>query len=642
MIAAQNTARQLLVVVVTLDSHDPRQDSQTTSGPRMSIENVRASVPYQNSKHSNVQNSSPTLLDSSSQFLTHLEIVPTSDVEKALPFPPTIVAFYTPVKNPLSLANHDQLDFTTVRRWHVVSSEYKLHPDFDSMQSKTGSHAPSGRTDLERRDDVHLNQIITTVQKIDGGEYLALGNSDGSLALYDPNSLAPLYATTDSVAVSSMAQSGFIFPPYSGGLNLSISPNGCIAASLADDGEMQLTCVEHPTGLIYDPTDPTRLETTITSIILSFARSFSSGVSWNDIMLLVHKHLDPEYYPQLIQSTLRALFTDRESINGPDVGKPINPIVSRVLSMAASLGFDPSTDQRNRSSMLSWLTLNIRSRALTSTSILLSLNVNGGVEWKDPEVCEIACNNIRWTLDLCKFIVDDLFEMADQQALPVPDGKASQSETDSQSMTKLLLVSSWPRWFLKMVPRVYRGFVRATQDSNRTLSPEAAPSFTRMAELIEASPLKMEPLEQLLANVDKIVQKCYKLNGTSDQAKADLERYMLANGQIPEELQDVVPRILRDVLPTIRDRMDRLSLYMEDHSWLGIREDKKTQAFKTEFVVDVHRKNIMKRKGLGKVRQCGRCGSISRDLARVRRWPQYLQTQMSRCVCDDSFAIVDI
>ena len=126
----------------------------------------------------------------------------------------------------------------------------------------------------------------------------------------------------------------------------------------------------------------------------------------------------------------------------------------------------------------------------------------------------------------------------------------------------------------------------------------------------------------------------------SDRDKADTERFILSHGQIPDVLQDVVPRILQDVLPMTRPKMDRLSLYMEDYSWLGIREDRKTKAFRRDYVVDVHRKKVMRRKGLGKVRKCVRCGSISAELVRVRHWPQYLQTQILRCVCEDVFAVV--
>ena len=272
--------------------------------------------------------------------------------------------------------------------------------------------------------------------------------------------------------------------------------------------------------------------------------------------------------------------------------------------------------------------------------ILQSVNQNGGVDWKDREVCEIACNNISWALDLCKIMTDDLFELADQNSLPATPGKESYQAPYSQTITKLLIISIWPRSFLKMIALILRGIMRATQDPKTPFSPEAAPSFSRMAELIEASTLKVEPLERLLSGVDKMVHQFYQVRGMSDRDKADTERFILSHGQIPEVLQDVVPRILQDVLPMTRAKMDRLSLYMEDYSWLGIRDDGKTKAFKRNFVVDVHRKKVTSRKDLRKVRKCVRCGSISADLTRMRHWPQYLQTQISRCVCEDVFAVV--
>ncbi len=628
--------------VVTIDMPDPRQDPQMVSGPKISSRNVRASISYRSPTDQNSSNDESLLFDASSHFLSHLQVVPTSDIEKALQLPPTIVAFYTPVINPMGMVNDGQLGITTVRRWHVVSSECKLHPNFDSMQSKASKSTLSRRTDLQRLEDVHINQIITTVQKLDGGEHLALAGADGSLALYDPNSLAPLYMANDCAEVTSLAQTGFVFPSYSRGLKLSVSPNACVAASFSDGGKIQLTHVEHPSGLAYNSSDPAIIEAAIAAIILSFARSFYSQVSWNDIMLLVNQHLDPMLFPELMQSTFKDLFNDRDFILGPELtNNTSKPIVARVLSLLASLGHDLSKDQRSHASMLSWLCLNIRSCASNFMRIFSSITQNGGVEWKDPEVCEIACNNIRWTLDLCKLIVDDLFEMADQNtnSAPAPE-KESQPAADSQATTKLLLVSIWPRSYLKMIARILRGFVRATQDPKTTLSPEAAPAFSRMAELIEASPLKMEPLEQLLSGVDKMVQQFYQVSGMSGRDKADTERFILSHGQIPEILQDVVPRILQNVLPMTRAKIDRLSLYMEDYSWLGIRGDRKTKGFKRDFVVDVHRKRIMRRKGLGRVRKCVRCGSISADLVRMRHWPQYLQTQVVRCVCEDVFAVV--
>lgn len=644
MVAVQNSTGQLLVYVVTIDMPDPKQEPQMTSGPKISIENIMASVPHRSPNDSNLQNDDSMLYDGSSHSLSHLVIFPTSDIEKALQLQPTIVAFYTPVINPMGMATNGQLGMTTVRRWHVVSTERKFHPNFDSIQSKSSSSNLSRRTELQRLGDVHLDQIITTVQKIDGGEHLALGGADGSVALYDPNSLTPLYMASDSAEVTSMAQTGFVFPSYSCGLKVAVSTNACVAVSLANDGKMQLTHAEHPSGLTYDSTDSTRTEAAMAAIILSFARSFYSQVSWNDIMLLVTQHLDHMHYPQLIQSTFKDLLSDKDFILGPELEKNTSkPIVARVLSLLASLGHDPSTDQRSHASMLSWLTLNIRSCVLNFMRILSSVTQSGGVEWKDPEVCEIACNNIRWTLDLCKFIVDDLFEMADDNNTnppPAPETQPQQSADLERTSTRLLLVSIWPRSFLKMIARILRGFVRATQDPKTTLSPEAAPAFSRMAELIEASPLKMEPLEQLLSGVDKMVQQFYTVAGLSDREQADTERFILSHGQIPQALQDVVPRILQNVLPMTRGKIDRLGLYMEDYSWLGIRKDRKTRAFKRDFVVDVHRKRVMRKKGLGKVRRCVRCGSISADLVRMRHWPQYLQNQILRCVCEDVFAVV--
>lgn len=645
MIAAQNTNRQLLVYLVAIDMPDPTQDPQMISGPKVSVQNVQASVPYQSPKDASLQNEDESMLfNTSSHFLSHLEIVPTTDIEKASQLPPTVTAFYTPAINSMGMVDDGQLGMTTVRRWHVVFAEPKLHPNFDAMQSKTSSNGSGRRTALQRLDDVHINQIITTVQKVDGGEHLALGSADGALALYDPNSLTPLYMSDDATEVSSMAQVGFTFPSYSRGLNLSVSPNACVATSLASDGKMQLTHVEHPSHLTYDSTDPTTVEAALAAILLSCARSHYSQASWNDIILLVSRHLDPIHYPQFIQSTYKDLLTDRDFILSPELGNHTSkPIVARVLSLTASLGHDQSADQRNNASMLSWLSLNIRSCALTFMRIFTSVNQDGGVEWKDPEVCEIACNNIKWMLDLCKFIVDDLFEMADHDHRNGNDLPATPEKEPAEAphlTTKLLLLSLWPRSFLKMIARILRGFVRTSQDPKTALSPAAAPAFSRMAELIEASPLKMEPLEQLLSGVDKIVQQFYQVSGMTERDKADTERFILSHGQIPEVLRGVLPRVLGNVLPMMRGKIDRLGLYMEDYSWLGISRDGKTKGFRREFVVDVHRKRVLRRDGLGRVRRCVRCGSISADLVRMKHWPQFLQTQMLRCVCEDVFAIV--
>jgi mediator of RNA polymerase II transcription subunit 16, fungi type len=647
LIAVQNSDRQLLVYLSTIDLPDLKQDPQMSSSPRISIENIRASVPYRIPKDSSDRNDEAMLFDASSHVMSHLKIVPTSDIEKGLQLPPTILAFFTPVITPMGVANDGQLGMSTVRRWHVLSAERKLHAKFESMPSKPNSSTLGRKIDLHRLEDVHLDQLVTTVQKVDGGAHLALGGADGSLALYDPNSLTPLYMANDSTEVTNLAQIGFVFPSYSRGLSLAVSPNACVAASLANDGKTQLTHVEYPSGLTYDPADSTIVEAAIAAIILSFARSSYSQVSLNDIMLLVTQQLDRIHYPQLIQSTFKYLFYDKDFISGLEPSNASKPMIARVLSLGASLGHNPAPEQRSQASMLSWLSLNIRYSALAFLRILQSVNQNGGVEWKDPEVCEIACNNIRWTVDLCKFLVDDLFEMADHNnnGPPPSPEKASHGSTtddDPHIITKLMLVSIWPRSFLKMIARILRGIVRASQDPKTPLSPDALPAFSRMAALIEASPLKMESLEQLLSGVEKMTNQFYHIAGMSDRDKADAERFMLAHGQIPDVLLEVVPRILQDVLPMTRGRMDRLALYMEDYSWLGIREDARTKAFRRDFVVDVHRKRVLRRKGLDRFRRCVRCGSVSADLVSMRHWPQYLQTQILRCICEDVFAVVGL
>jgi hypothetical protein len=196
------------------------------------------------------------------------------------------------------------------------------------------------------------------------------------------------------------------------------------------------------------------------------------------------------------------------------------------------------------------------------------------------------------------------------------------------------------RAFLRYSSRVLRGLITQFKTYATNLTGECHHLFTSINGAVEGSVVKIEHFEKLVTNVERVVSHTYANAGYGDGDRAITEREMLVTGKIPEVLMPVVENLLSNIIPDLKNDVDRLALYFLDYSWLMMSNDSKTMAYRRTQTLDVFKKVSMKRTG-GLVRRCTRCCEFSEDTVASREYPQWLMTMMKNCVCGAMFRMED-
>jgi mediator of RNA polymerase II transcription subunit 16, fungi type len=495
--------------------------------------------------------------------------------------------------------------------------------------------------------------------------------------------------TVMNEVTSMMSQAGFTFPIRSTPLQIAFSPTGCAAVSLDSDGKVDLSNMEYHAGLDVNSSahanDP-GFDATVASISLAFTRACYSTSNSDDILLCILRFLRPDQHNQLMSSMYQSLFKDADLINGQpgsDIDKlPRNQMVAKILSLQAALGYTTippntstnspkhSTPKRNLSSAFAWMTLNIRYVAVHLYITLATAKATSS-EYAEPDILDVICSNIRWSLDLFKLIVNDLFEIAEvaerrNHRRENGNGDVNANATVDQEsypesttpLTRLLVTSIWPRYLLLTISRCFRGILGVPKSAHhQSLDAASLLAFGRMAQTIEAAGLPLEAFERLLGGADKLVRVAYHENGYGDKERADTEREILASGK--EEgtvLSGVVGRLCEEVLPVTRGEVDRLALFVGEYGWVMLEAGASRMIpsgggegngihgllvrKSREELVDVHRKKAIKGPLHRELRKCVRCGCVNVDLAGPpRNWPKFSQGQVMRCVCESAFVV---
>jgi len=234
----------------------------------------------------------------------------------------------------------------------------------------------------------------------------------------------------------------------------------------------------------------------------------------------------------------------------------------------------------------------------------------------DPDVLRMILGNVKWALDLAKYLIDDLFEMADNlENIPTDPNSFSQSVKPFESLSVILILSSAPRSFLRYICRGLRGFAIGFKSATN-LNDESLQIYSNIISLIDESPLKVDVYEKILANVDSVVRHAYQGAAFGNADRATPERELLITSNIPPVLQSAVFTILTKTMSMIRPEVDRMGLCLHDYSWLGVGDDKRTELFKRSQEVDVLKKVLIRsdpspNKGPQPRRRCVRCCEVS-------------------------------
>ena len=248
--------------------------------------------------------------------LSHLEVVQTSDVEKAVQLSPVILAVSTGVNNSVSIADPGYLVSSVIKKWAVTTIEQKLQSRFDDLPSKGASisETPSIVT-LERQPDKE-EQVITTLRRVDGLHAVIVTTQENRTDFLSSDDLSSVSYSASTMETTSMAQSGFTYPFNSTIHSPGFSPNACVRADVSPEGKTRIASMEYQFQqgqLQQDPEPGTELA--IASLNLSFARACWSNSTIDDILFCALNTVPPELIPTLVSGMYRTLFRDTEYVH---------------------------------------------------------------------------------------------------------------------------------------------------------------------------------------------------------------------------------------------------------------------------------------------------------------------------------------
>jgi mediator of RNA polymerase II transcription subunit 16 len=225
------------------------------------------------------------------------------------------------------------------------------------------------------------------------------------------------------------------------------------------------------------------------------------------------------------------------------------------------------------------------------------------------------------------------------------------------SLPLIILLSSMSRAFLRFICRGLRGIHAGY--ANAPLTGDSRVYYTEICQTLDASPVRTDVYEKLLAGVDSAVKHAYTGAGFGDNERPGPEKELLVSSRIPPVLVPAVSTILRQTVPAMRGEMDRLAIFMGDYGWLGFGNDARSELYRRERDVDIIKKTPIasrsgKGSGLGSVeavmglgarngngsqlsRRCVRCCEVSEAMYPPRSVLSFKMTlklgHLRSCIC---------
>ncbi|KGO75909.1 Mediator complex, subunit Med16 [Penicillium italicum] len=555
--------------------------------------------------------------------LTRLEIMPGQfDSPAGSTANPWILAVLSKPLHAIHDYPHQQGPPSVIVRWHLESTPQTLHPKFDEVTSKKSNAQAKPKMELRRLEDIYCDKYIVSVDLVEHGTVLAVCHDDSSITCYDTRTMTVLNGLDDSSTVTCLAQAGFHYPLETSGLHIAFSPNACVAATLDIDGHMQLRVMEHSFGSTEGLYDENNFSVAIAALTLAFSRGCGVDFNTDDILMVALGQLSPEAQITFISEVYRALPVNCNFTAEQDKLMS-HPYIPRCLSLQAGLGFKGRLKRRNLSSAVPWASLQLR-HASVLFAYFFQYNKGGQTESHDPDVLRMVLGNTKWTLDFSHFLLNEIFDMADEFEDVFNDPEAfTQKLKNSPSLPLLILLSSMSRAFLRFICRGLRGVHAGFASANpASLVGDSRIYYTEICQTLESSPVRIDVYEKFLAGVDSAVKHAYQGAGFGDAERPGPEKELLVNARIPPVLTTAVATLLRQTVPALKSEINRMAIYLGDYIWLGFGNDRRTALYRRQREVDILKKCPLRpplplgndgRVAPLKKRRCARCCEVSGD-----------------------------
>ncbi len=664
LIALHSVKRKISVCYLSIDWTEVNQGLEGL--PILSVDPVSCKV----SSQPTTSATSPDNYDPDSWMLSHLRIIQTSDVEKAIQVPPTVLAVSTGISRTFSIVDAGFMVSSAAKRWAVKSVETKLHPLFDALPS-TGSNGAATKpvVTLEEQPD-KVEQVITTLHQVDGVQTLVITTQENRTDFLSLDDLSPMSYAASEQDTTCMSQSGFAFPYTQSILSPGFSPGACVRADIDTDGKTQLVVMEYQLGepQSQQPLDP-HTDAAIASLNLTFARACWSNATIDDVLVCASRTVPPELIPTVISSIYRTMFRDSEFVHEKTQGSELErlfnkQVMAKVFSYHASLASNcpqlPSmaiTEARTGGWTLSaqwaWIVNNFRQ---TTTLLFMNLrDIPNPTIVVSQDFTETLCANLRWGLSFIRIMFNNILEVGDRESNPDmfderDRGRLGDAQGDgSQGLVALLLNCHVSRIFLIAFVRAVRTFARVEPKTQHQLQ-----VIQCIQQQITSKGLSFQAIEAVLE---------YRWSAVGDvegdmAATAVRQLDMMATGIVHEAYQSTIKNLLSKLINSplglrAKNLVDRLKLFVDhvDLEYVFLNQDilgRRSDGQSTNAIYDVHRKRVITKgtpetygsAGPLMIRKCMRCGSFSEDVVvPPREWPRQYAMILPRCVCEGNWVL---
>ncbi|KAN0067719.1 Mediator complex, subunit Med16 [Elaphomyces granulatus] len=566
---------------------------------------------------------------SSPYCLTRLDIIPEQpDSTGGFSAGPWILAVYSVPVHPAGDSSQSHHPSSVIVRWQLETSPQVLHPKFDDVASKRHNIQPKPKIELRRQADIYFERFVISIDHTEYGNVLAITFDDSSISFHDPKTMVSFTGIDDANTVTSMAQAGFHYPLDASAFHISFSPNSGLAVVLDGEWQIRLRSVEHSFGTEERLYDESKFSAAVAALALAFCRGCGRETNTDDLLMVILRQLEADAQNVFIHEIYRGFQIDCNFTVEQE--KLIHHMyIPRCLSVQAALGFKDRYSVRTLPSAVSWGILNLRHASMFFMYFLQhGKGSKEAVEPADSDVLRMVLGNAKWILDLSYYVLDDVFDLADEFESVFSDQEAfAQKVKSTNSFSLILLLSSMPRAFLRYICRELRG-IHAGYTTSYLPSVEARLFYTELFHLLDSSPVRIDVYEKFLAGVDSAVRHAYQGAGFGDAERPAPEKELLLNNRIPAVLIPAVSTVLRQTVPAVKRDLDRMAIYLADYSWLGFSNDRRTRLYRHRRSVDILEKTPFpladlqqsgsSRKGGSYAtqaqRQCVRCCEITGDV----------------------------
>lgn len=204
-----------------------------------------------------------------------------------------------------------------------------------------------------------------------------------------------------------------------------------------------------------------------------------------------------------------------------------------------------------------------------------------------------------------------------------------------------LLLTSASRVLIRSIIRQIRHAIQLSLAALKsTATAEASKAYPTFLTILNITPIPIQHLDSLLADVDSLARKTYANAQKTDAERATVEKTMLITCELPEILTPVVQHLLTIQLDKLKDEIDPARIIFSDLRWLNLTEDRRTREFNKGRCFDVIQKTFVKPDM--PLRQCTRCGAHTVDINAVatKSYGTWLHNAQKTCVCGNQWLAI--